>query len=64
MATGNEVLVHKCFPKHSHMGAARMKYDKETDELKKRGVSVERSTAGMSKIEVPTAYHILIKNQQ
>ena len=41
-----------------------MKLDKETDEEgKKRGVSMERSTAGTKKKEVPTAYHILIKIQ-
>ena len=39
--------MHKYFPKHSHMGTARMKKDKETDEeSKKRGVSMERSKAG------------------
>ena len=32
MAIGNGELVHECFPKHSRMGTARMKYDKETDE--------------------------------
>ena len=39
--------MHECFPKHSRRGAARMKYDKETDEEgKKRGVSMERSNEG------------------
>ena len=47
MAIGNGELMHECFPKHSRMGTARMKWDKKTDEEdKKRGVSVERSKAG------------------
>ena len=42
--------MHECFPKHSHKGTARMKYDKETDEeVEKRGVSIERSKAGTEK---------------
>ena len=42
--------MHECFPKHSSMETARMKYDKETDEEgKKRGVSMERSKAGTKK---------------
>ena len=46
MAIGNGELMHECFPKHSRMGTAIMKYDKETNEEgKKRGVSVERSKA-------------------
>ena len=44
MAIGNEHLVHECFPKHSCMRTARM--NKETEEVKKRGVSMERSKAG------------------
>ena len=38
MGIGNEELVHECFPKHSHMGTGRMKYDKkkETDEEGKK----------------------------
>ena len=40
MAIANRELMRECFP-HSHMGTARMKYDKETDEHgKKTGVSV------------------------
>ena len=39
--------MHECFPKHSRMGTARMKWDKKPDEEgKKRGVSMERSKAG------------------
>ena len=46
MAIGNE-LWHDCYPKHSRMGTARMKEDKETEEEgKERGVSMERSKAG------------------
>ena len=55
---GNGEFMHECFPKHSRMGTARMKKDKETDEEgKNRGVSTERSKAGTKK-KVPTAYHI------
>ena len=47
MAIGNGKFMHECFPKHSRMGTARMKYDKEKDEEgKKRGASMERSKAG------------------
>ena len=47
MAIGNVELMQECFLKHSRMGTARMKYDKETEaEGKKRGVSIERSKAG------------------
>ena len=42
--------MHECFPKHSRMGAARIKKDKETDEDgKMRGVSMEKSKAGAKK---------------
>ena len=52
----------ECFPKHSRIGAIRMKQDKETDkEGKKRGVCVERTKAGTKKVQ--TAYHYLIKIQ-
>ena len=58
MSIGNGEFMQECFPKHSCMGTARMKYDNETDEEgKKRGVSMEKSKAGTKK-EVPTAYHI------
>ena len=44
MAIGNGELMHECFPEHSRMGTARMKYDKETnEEIKKTGVSMESS---------------------
>ena len=53
-------LMHECFPKHSRMGTARMKYDKETEESKKSGVSMQSS----KKKEVPTDYQYLIKIQK
>ena len=62
MAIENGELVHACFTKHSRMGTARMKLDKETEDGKKRGVSKERSKGGMKK-KVPTAYHYLTKTQ-
>ena len=47
MAIGKQELVHECFLKHSRMGTARMKVDKETDEEgKQRGASMESSKAG------------------
>ena len=50
MAIGNGELMHECFPKHSRMGTARLKYVKETDkDIKKRGMRMERSEAGMKK---------------
>ena len=50
MAIENGELIHKCFPKHSCMGTARMKYDKETDkDGTKRGMSMERRKAGTNK---------------
>ena len=50
MAIGNGELVHECFPKHSSMGTARMKKNNETDEDgQKRGVRMEKSTAGTNK---------------
>ena len=47
MTIGNEDLMHECFPKH--MGTARMKYDREREEDKKRCVSMKRSKAGTKK---------------
>ena len=50
MAIGHGELMHECFSKHLRMGTARTKYDKETDEdTQKRGVSMEKSTAGTNK---------------
>ena len=55
MAIGNVELMHKCFPKYLRKGTARMTFNKETDEEgKKRGLSMERSEAGMKEKEVPT----------
>ena len=56
--------MHECFPKHSRMGTARMKLNKETDEEgKKRGASMERTKADMKNNEVQTDKTILIKLQ-
>ena len=52
------MIIH---PPPWRMGTARMKWDKETDEGEKRGVSME-SEAGTKKY-VSTAYHDLIKIQ-
>ena len=50
MAIGYGELIQECFPKHSRMGTAWMKYDKETDEEgKKRGLSMERRKPGTKK---------------
>ena len=44
MAIGNGELMQECFPNHSRMGTARIKWDKETgEEGKERGVSMEWS---------------------
>ena len=50
--------MQECFPKHKRMGPPRMKYDKEMEEWK-RGVSMERSKAGIKKVLM--AYIYLIK---
>ena len=63
MKIGNAKLVQERFPKHSCMGTARIKQDKEKEAMKeeeekrskKRGVSMERSKAGRKEKEVPTA---------
>ena len=53
MAIGKVELMYQCFPKHSYMGTARMKQDKENEkEVKQKRVSIERSKVGMKK-EVP-----------
>ena len=50
VAIGNEDLPHECFRKHSHMGTASMKLDKDTEEEgKKKRVNMERSTVDMEK---------------
>ena len=49
LAIGNGELMQECFPKHTHMGTARKQQDKETDEVRKRGVSMEKSIAGAKK---------------
>ena len=35
MAIGNGELMHECFPKHSRMGTARLKWDNKTEEENK-----------------------------
>ena len=60
--------MHECFPKHSRMGTARTKHDKETDEGgKKRGVNMEKSKAGTKKkcpdgLSHPNQNTIIINN--
>ena len=50
MAIGNWELVQECFAKHSRMGTERMTQDHEIDEdTQKRGVSMEKRTAGTNK---------------
>ena len=50
MAIGHGELMHECFPKQLRMGTARMKEDNETDkDIQKRGMSMEKSTAGTNK---------------
>ena len=53
MAIGNVELMQKCFSKHLRMGTARMKKDKETEEGKKRGESMEKSKAGTKEKRSP-----------
>ena len=63
MAIGNVELTHECFPKHSRMGTARMKLDKETDEEdKKRSVSMKRSTANTKEKISPDGLLLPIQN--
>ena len=59
MAIGNEELMQEYFPKHSRMGTARTKWDKEAEECKKRGASMGIRKADTKK-KIPTAYHYLI----
>ena len=50
--------MHETFPKHSCMGTAGMKYDKDTDEKgKKRGMSMVRRKVGMKKISLDGLSH-------
>ena len=62
MAIGNWELMHECFPKHSSMGTARMKYDKQTKKVRRED-EYGKKQSGHEKKEVQTAYHILIKRQ-
>ena len=50
MAFGNEELMHECFPKHSPIGTAKNEIRQRNRKRNiKRGVSMERSVAGLSK---------------
>ena len=49
MAIGNGELMHECFPKHSRMGTARMKYDNGTEE--------EGNNAAFKKLEKIECYN-------
>ena len=49
MIIGNEELMQECFPKHLRMRTARMKYDREREDDKKRCMSMERSKADTKK---------------
>ena len=54
MTMRNGELVLECFLKHSRMGTARMKQDKEKEEEgKKRGASMKRSKASKKKSRRP-----------
>ena len=59
ISIGNWEFMQESFPKHSRMGTARLKKDKETDkDDKKKGVSMERNKPDMNlKKEVPTEQH-------
>ena len=63
MAVGNEELMNERFPKHSRIGTAKMKYDKETEEEgKRRGVSMERSKAGSKEKRSPEGLNYYNQN--
>ena len=56
MAIGNGKLVHKYFPKHSRMGTAVMKSDKETEEEgKQERVNIRKYSRHEIK-DAPTSY--------
>ena len=56
IATANVELMHERFPKHSCMGTAKMKYDKETERKGKKGeTSMESSDGARKNNEAPTA---------
>ena len=50
MVIRNVKIMHQCFSKHSCMGTARRKSDKDTkQESKKSGINMERSTVDTQK---------------
>ena len=50
MAIANMELMHKCFPRHSSMGTAKMKYDTETEEkVRREELSLKRSKVSKEK---------------
>ena len=64
----HSIWLHRKWETHARVfsqtlahGNSKMKYDKETEEGKKRDVSMARSKTGTKEKEVPTAYHYLIK---
>ena len=57
MAIGNWELLHKCFPKHSRMGTARMKYERREYGKKSTEGTKERSPDSLS---LPNQNTILI----
>ena len=53
---GKGERVHKCFPKHSRMGKARIKQHKEIEEGKQRRVNMGKKYSGQKIKDVPTVY--------
>ena len=47
MAMEKVELMHECFPKHLHMGTARMQDDKETEEDNQKRVKIEINKVGV-----------------
>ena len=63
MAIGTVELLQEYSPKHSRMGTARMKYDKEIhEEGKKSSVSMLKSRAGMEKKRSPDSLSLPNQN--
>ena len=61
MAIGNGELMQECFPKHSRMGTARLKYDNGTDEDdKKRGLSYKKK---VQRAQTKSPDSLLLPNQ-
>ena len=46
-------LMHKCSPEHLHMGTARLKGNKETEEVKQKRVKMKRNKEGKRKKKFP-----------